>query len=1220
MVHSRVVAPRRPLSTLLCLSALLLAIPLLWAAPFAKRIAFRQPDGTQIHLWGQGDEFYAVFETLDGYTVVFDQGQKAYCYATTSAAGGQLVSTGVQAHRATGPSLGLPAHLRANLEVVAQQVSARYTAWDATVRVSQRWAALKAAAQAAAEKDSFSPPGSPTVGLKVGLTMLIDFVDDPGTVPQSEIVKFCNGDKYNGFGNNGSVKEYYAYCSNGKLTYTNAVTIYLRAPMPKAIYNDVSQDAGQQARKLITDTLAVMKTLTNYQTDIVPLFDALTVDNQNEVVAFNVFYAGDNGGVWSMGLWPHSWGLASPVELSSGGKKVQNYQISNIGNELEIGTFCHENGHMLCGYPDLYDYTGNSSGAGDWCLMASGSWGGSSQNPGNNPAQICAYLKRASGWATTVNLNNSSSTLATVSASNGTNFNVFYRFPKPGASTEYYLAECRYKTNHDASLPGSGVAIWHIDELGDNSSVNLNPNSSHNNYEATLVQADNFWELEKGTNNGNASDLYFQGNSSKGYGNKLTDSSAPKAQWWSGAKSGLVFRDFSAADLTMYFVVGTNQPVPMIISQPTDQTVFTGAVATFSVGAVGFPPFAYQWLKDGTVLSGGTASAYSISNSQPADAGGYSVIVTNSYGAVTSAVAMLTVIPTVPLDFALNNATFRWSTDAGQPWYGHTNVSHDSQASARSYFIADGQQTSLRTATNGPGTLTFWWKVSSEANADILSFSASNSIASTLLQISGEVNWALQTVFLPTGAVSLQWTYTKDAANTVGADAGYVDQVSYTPGATLPYITRQPAGANILAAVPFTLSVSAGGTPPLTYQWRLNGADVAGATTSELAIPSPGTANAGSYSVLIQSPYGQVTSAEAYVGIVPLVVGGDNSFGQIAVSPVATNATAIAAGSWHSLALRSDGSVLAWGEDYDGQCNIPANLTGFRALAGGGYHTLALKSDGTVGCWGANYNGQATPPPGLSGVRAVAAGTWHSLALRNNGTVVAWGDDSLGQTDIPPGLSNVVAIAAGGSHSLALRGDGTVVAWGDNIDALGSFVGQATVPWSLGQVKAIAAGEFHSLAVRNDGTVFAWGDNSAGQCQVPAGLSNVVAVAGGNGHSVALLADGTVSAWGNNWNGQCTLPQGLSNVTAVAAGSAHTLLLLGAPAAPLQLVRPAWTSGTFTVSVATAAGKNYTLEYTTAVPATSWTSAATTPGTGAMLQLTDPAAQGPMRFYRVRQW
>jgi hypothetical protein len=90
---------------------------------------------------------------------------------------------------------------------------------------------------------------------------------------------------------------------------------------------------------------------------------------------------------------------------------------------------------------------------------------------------------------------------------------------------------------------------------------------------------------------------------------------------------------------------------------------------------------------------------------------------------------------------------------------------------------------------------------------------------------------------------------------------------------------------------------------------------------------------------------------------------------------------AIAAGELHSLALKSDGTVVGWGWNDDGQATPPAGLTGVVAIAAGGRHGLALKSDGTVGGWGWNAFGQATPPAGLSGVVAIAAGYYNSLAL-----------------------------------------------------------------------------------------------------------------------------------------------------------------------------------------------------------------------------------------------
>jgi len=145
------------------------------------------------------------------------------------------------------------------------------------------------------------------------------------------------------------------------------------------------------------------------------------------------------------------------------------------------------------------------------------------------------------------------------------------------------------------------------------------------------------------------------------------------------------------------------------------------------------------------------------------------------------------------------------------------------------------------------------------------------------------------------------------------------------------------------------------------------------------------------------------------------------------------------------------GTVISWG--------APAFLwpyyppgTRFQAIAAGEDFSLALQSDGTVIAWGDNRSGQSTVPPNLSGVIAIAAGSAHSLALQSDGTVATWGDNSYSQSTVPPTLTGIIAIAASGYHSLALKSDGTVVAWGANGN------GQSTVPANLTGVIAIAAG------------------------------------------------------------------------------------------------------------------------------------------------------------------
>jgi hypothetical protein len=227
---------------------------------------------------------------------------------------------------------------------------------------------------------------------------------------------------------------------------------------------------------------------------------------------------------------------------------------------------------------------------------------------------------------------------------------------------------------------------------------------------------------------------------------------------------------------------------------------------------------------------------------------------------------------------------------------------------------------------------------------------------------------------------------------------------------------------------------------------------------------------------------------------------------------------------------------------------VPAAATGVTNIAAGPVHALARKSDGTVVAWGDNSYGQTTVPPGINNAVNVAAGEKHSVALRSNGTVTAWGDNTFGQTTVPPAATGVTAIASGYDHCLALKSDGTVVAWGRNDS------GQSTVPPGLTNVAGIAAGAYHSLAVKNDGTVVAWGWNLGGQATVPAGLTGVTKVSGGYAFSMALKSDGSIVPWGDNTDGQLITPSDSVPVTAIAAGASHALALRAA-LAPAKVAR-----------------------------------------------------------------
>lgn len=307
-----------------------------------------------------------------------------------------------------------------------------------------------------------------------------------------------------------------------------------------------------------------------------------------------------------------------------------------------------------------------------------------------------------------------------------------------------------------------------------------------------------------------------------------------------------------------------------------------------------------------------------------------------------------------------------------------------------------------------------------------------------------------------------------------------------------------------------------------------------------------------------------------------------------APTPALSHAVQVAAGEAHSLAVKADGTVTAWGDNSYGQTAVPADLRGVAAVAAGARHSLALKTDGTVVGWGTGFPKQAiyadgrtetvnaaVPPPGLDRVIALATGSSHAIALRQDGSVVLWGSDHLGGPPhaAPSSLGDVTAVAAGDHFSVALRRDGTVLAWGQSASKLNGFVDVAVVPAGLTGVIAISATLRHTLALKSDGTVMGWGSNGSGETTTPPGLTNVTAIAAGYEHSVALKADGTVAEWGRGI-GPRSATAGLTDVIAISA-SAHTVAItkMGHPTAPVDLaVRYKGTTATVTWAVPTHRG------------------------------------------------
>jgi len=527
---------------------------------------------------------------------------------------------------------------------------------------------------------------------------------------------------------------------------------------------------------------------------------------------------------------------------------------------------------------------------------------------------------------------------------------------------------------------------------------------------------------------------------------------------------------------------------PIILNNPASLTLPASSNAIFSVTAVGSQPLNYQWYYNSNLISGANSTQYILSGIQSINSGSYQVVVSNSLGSVTSAVATLTVTPLAPYFVLIPIGA---SVSAGSS-HTFTGLANGSQPISYQWQHA---------GTNLPG-------------ATLTSLTLNN----LGLNDSG--------------------AYTLLASNVVSVTPSPVAQLTvYQNPTILQPLTNQVVDVNGTV----TLSVSALGSPTLAYSWQLNGVPIAGSNSS-LTLSNILLLQSGYYRVTVTNQFGSASSIGRVSVFGPqssVISWGDNSGGQTNVPGNLADVVAVSGGDYHSLALRHDGTLIAWGYDGDGQTSVPTNALRFVRIASGASHNLAITENGALVAWGANDHGQINiPPTATNNVLAVAAGDAHSLALLGSGNVVAWGDNSFGQTSIPQGLSGVTAIAAGRLDCLALTTNGTVVGWGFNA------YGQTTPSAGLSNVIAIAAGYLHSAALCSNGTVVAWGDDTYGQTNVPTWLTNVVAIAAGDFDTLALRRDGTVVGWGDNSYGQISVPATVMNSIAVASGNYHGLALI----------------------------------------------------------------------------
>ena len=294
-----------------------------------------------------------------------------------------------------------------------------------------------------------------------------------------------------------------------------------------------------------------------------------------------------------------------------------------------------------------------------------------------------------------------------------------------------------------------------------------------------------------------------------------------------------------------------------------------------------------------------------------------------------------------------------------------------------------------------------------------------------------------------------------------------------------------------------------------------------------------------------------------------------------------TNWKSIAGGGYHTVALKTDGTLWIWGRNATGQLGInnttnrstPVTTllggTNWKSIAAGLSHTIALKTDGTLWTWGINAYGQlgvnntitrSTPVTTLLGGtnwKSISSGFKHTVAIKTDGTLWSWGQNSYGQLGVNDrthrstpvttllGGTNWKSVASGGYYTVSLKIDGTLWSWGRNefgqIGVNDTTSRSTPVTTLLGGTnwKSIACVNTHTVALKTDGTLWSWGRNSYGQLGINdttnrltpvttlLGGTNWKSIVSGSSHTVALKTDGTLWSWGRNANGQL----GINNTT-----------------------------------------------------------------------------------------
>lgn len=378
---------------------------------------------------------------------------------------------------------------------------------------------------------------APVTGTRRALVLLVDFSDKAATKTAAHFndMLFSIGTYATG-----SMRDFYREASYSQLDVIGLVSGsggptagWYRAPQPKSFYTSGNYGFGthpNNAQKLVEDAIAMADPNVN--------FAEYDNDGDGVVDALVVICAGS--GAEQTGnvndIWSHKWDIAPQVR---DGVTINRYFMAP--EDGRVGVMAHELGHLLMGWPDLYDTDYTSAGTGGWDLMAGGSWNGG----GDRPAHPTCWCKTRAQWVSPTVLWNATQSVNIPPYASSP---IAYKLPIGTAgSQEYFLLSNRQQRGFDTALPGGGLLIEHVDD-------GKNNNTDENHYLVDIEQADGRRDLNLNANRGDGSDPYPTATNTG-----FTGTSSPNSNGYNGAASNVSVTNITRVgdNITADIQVGT---------------------------------------------------------------------------------------------------------------------------------------------------------------------------------------------------------------------------------------------------------------------------------------------------------------------------------------------------------------------------------------------------------------------------------------------------------------------------------------------------------------------------------------------------------------------------------------------------------------------------------------------------------------------------------------